>query len=493
MSRVIPYLKRRGNVFSFRIAVPSDLRNIIQLREFTKSLDTGDFALAVSRCLILAAQAKHAFYTLRKMKKEKKTDGGEFRIDYTVEINFDEFSRKKNLIVNAEPHEEEAATATAIALIQAANEMGLGKPLSAPAPSAEIMLYFVTTKFLEAYPSDKPEMLKKHNSCIPAFCEVIGDMPIKDLKRSHVKAFFDLLQKLPPRWSDIKRKNSLTILQVANQKHAQLIGEKTFTYTYKTSINQFLTWSKENFGEQGFPDITIATIRYEGDRKAGENKQRPFNRSELKRLFEGQELAAFAADPDQEHCYWLPMLGLFTGARVNELCQLNPQHDILEESHTGIWYLWITEETDSDILVKKSVKNSPSKRKVPIHSKLIEMGILGYVSKIKSSGERLLFPKWKPSKGKASAAAEKWFRGLLIKCNLRDKSLGANLVGMHAFRHTFSSTALNLGVDESAIVGHSNGASQVANGYRGELSLTNKQMLIEKIVFDLNFPKLDRL
>lgn len=329
-------------------------------------------------------------------------------------------------------------------------------------------------------------MLRKHEACIAAFCEVVGDMPVAELKRGKVKEFFDILQKLPPRWSDLKRKENLSIRQIASQKFDKCISEKTFEFTYKTSVNQFLSWAHENFAEEGFPEILIGKIEYSGEQKAGEKKQRAFQPTELKRLFEGAEMVEFAQDQSLAHFYWLPMVGLYTGARVNEICQLNPQHDILQDVSSGIWYLWMTEETAGDARIEKSLKNTASKRTVPIHSKLIECGFLQYVTRIKTSGDSLLFPKWKPSKGRASAEAEKWFRSHLVKCGLRDVKPGAQLVGMHAFRHTLSNAAMNAGVNESAIVGHSGDASSVAKGYRGDLLLANKQAIIEKITFDIS-------
>jgi hypothetical protein len=49
---------------------------------------------------------------------------------------------------------------------------------------------------------------------------------------------------------------------------------------------------------------------------------------ELKNLFEGAALAKIANTPRKVHQFWLPLVGLYTGARVNEICQLNPQTDI---------------------------------------------------------------------------------------------------------------------------------------------------------------------
>lgn len=68
---------------------------------------------------------------------------------------------------------------------------------------------------------------------------------------------------------------------------------------------------------------------------------------ELRRLFEGEEMRSFAAQPELAHCYWLPLIGLYTGARVNEVCQLNPQIHIRKEE--GIWFFERTEKSAGDM------------------------------------------------------------------------------------------------------------------------------------------------
>lgn len=47
---------------------------------------------------------------------------------------------------------------------------------------------------------------------------------------------------------------------------------------------------------------------------------------ETQRLAEA--LQPLTTDAKHVHEFWLPMLGLHTGARINEVCQLNPQTDI---------------------------------------------------------------------------------------------------------------------------------------------------------------------
>jgi integrase len=495
MSRTIPYLQRRGDAFGFRIAVPVDLRRFLTCRELTKSLETGDRLLAEPRCLALAARAKQLFRQLRQMTKNKSLQDSGTEVGYTVKFDFNSEGFAQSVEIVAEEHERAAVIETVAALrdVLTLPKIALntsGASARSPALSAADkppMLFDLTSKFLEKYPTKHEAMLKKHQACIPAFAEFIGNKPVSELRHAHIQEFFAVIQRLPPRWADIKRREGVSIREIAARQHSVLISGKTFGHTYKTSINQFLSWAKESYRDQGFPEITIDKIAYEGTRQNGEGKQRAFTPAELKRLFEGPEMVSFAKDGDLAHQCWLPAIGLYTGARVNEICQMNPQTDILQEPDSGIWYFWLTGETDGDENVRKRTKNAVSTRTVPIHSALIEMGFLSYFERVKQAGATLLFPKWAPSKGRASPEAEKWFRKFLFDTGLRDDAPGKRIVGMHAFRHTLSNAAFNAGVDESSIVGHmAKGVTSIALGYRGALAMKNQAALLEAITFDVD-------
>lgn len=72
MSTKSPYLQRRGDSFSFRIAVPSELRSIIGKREFVQTLQTTDKRIAVVKALMLAATAKQLFNELNGNMTDSK-------------------------------------------------------------------------------------------------------------------------------------------------------------------------------------------------------------------------------------------------------------------------------------------------------------------------------------------------------------------------------------------------------------------------------------
>ncbi len=69
-----------------------------------------------------------------------------------------------------------------------------------------------------------------------------------------------------------------------------------------------------------------------------------------------------------EAAYWLPLLALYTGARLEEVGQLR-RKDIKESD--GIWYISITDEAEG-----ASLKTHSSRRAIPIHPELLRLALL---------------------------------------------------------------------------------------------------------------------
>jgi site-specific recombinase XerD len=122
--------------------------------------------------------------------------------------------------------------------------------------------------------------------------------------------------------------------------------------------------------------------------------------------------------------YWLPVLALFTGARLEELAQLR-LGDIGEED--GIRFIHITPEAGR-------VKTS-TERRVPLHSALEALGFLRYVEHIRVSGADRLFPLLAVSEstGSRSDSWSKWFgRYRCGEVGIKDPR-----VVFHSLRHSF--------------------------------------------------------
>jgi integrase len=163
-----------------------------------------------------------------------------------------------------------------------------------------------------------------------------------------------------------------------------------------------------------------------------------------------------------EAAHWLPLLALFTGARLGELGQLHPS-DVKELD--GVPYLEITDEGDQDG-GQRSIKTESSRRRVPIHPELIACGFLEYVSEMRARKAKRLFPALvEDSAGRLTGNWSKWFgRYLRDAIGISDPKKT-----FHSFRHSFKDACREADIREDvhdALTGHSGGG--VGRAYGGE-------------------------
>ena len=85
--------------------------------------------------------------------------------------------------------------------------------------------------------------------------------------------------------------------------------------------------------------------------------------------------------------YWLPLLGLYHGNRLEEFAQLH-RSDVRCED--GIWYMDINDDD------QKQLKNDQSKRRVPVHPFVQELGFLEYVNSVATEPKGRIFPQLRP-------------------------------------------------------------------------------------------------
>lgn len=172
--------------------------------------------------------------------------------------------------------------------------------------------------------------------------------------------------------------------------------------------------------------------------------------------------------------FWLMPLGLFTGARLNELCQLRV-HDVIKDFH-GVDLISI-----NDNGFQKSLKNEQSRREIPISSKLIEMGFLGFVEERRKvdGNDALLFSELIfDEKHLYSRDPSRFFcgprtgEGFIGKCCPHTSTGGWNF---KSFRRSFAIRLERSGVPASTIaylLGHEGGAPEVTQQHYLEKPLS---------------------
>ena len=125
-------------------------------------------------------------------------------------------------------------------------------------------------------------------------------------------------------------------------------------------------------------------------------RMRVTDKGEARKDFDIDDLTALLAGPVHakgerpkgcggEAAYWLPLLALFMGARREELGQLRVS-DVRQapyvdgdDNRQQAWCIDITDTPDDGEGLANQVKNAASRRLIPLHPKLIELGFIGYV------------------------------------------------------------------------------------------------------------------
>ena len=152
--------------------------------------------------------------------------------------------------------------------------------------------------------------------------------------------------------------------------------------------------------------------------------------------------------------YWIPLLGLYTGARVGELCQLRVV-DVELSKHGA--FIRITEEPDGE-----TVETAAGVRRVPIHSELVRLGFLEYVEAIKKSDAVSLWPSMRTRRGKPGAYFSDWFNAFH-----KEATGNRNAPVFHELRHTVRAALHCAGVDGETIgriIDHETGLSEAEKG-----------------------------
>lgn len=183
----------------------------------------------------------------------------------------------------------------------------------------------------------------------------------------------------------------------------------------------------------------------------------PFERDELQRIFSAP---AFLGEREfkrkmGETGYWMPILGLYQGCRREELGQMTVG-DV--KSIDGIDCLVVTDLDDEGNLQadgSKQLKNKSSRRQLPLHPQVVDLGFLDYVERIRQQGHTHLFPNLKQRKdGKRTDDFGRAFSEFIRK----DLGIKNTSRVFHSFRNNFRDACREAGIDEEvsdALMGHS--------------------------------------
>lgn len=485
MSAVPSYLwLSRHSVFYFRIVVPEVLRPLFPCAEIRRSLQTRckREALIRGRELLLQVQRLYtqAFQGIRPCLDALR---GAWEAGGKRVASWASWLRQQQLVEmvasgltpQGQPRaDSEGGQGEVIGSLQKPRRASTGvfpapsMGLVPDAPSASPRFSKVVDECLEQQEREgvSTKTIDDKRSVAALLVRIIGDLPVDLISRQDARKFRETALKLPPRLNQLPDGQSLEeVIKTATST----ISLTTFN-NYVKNLTTFFTYAiREGYCERNPFD----GLRVKQRGKVSEERS-VFTEEDLRRLFSKEVYASVSSSKPNQ--YWLPLLGLYTGARLNELCQL-----YLDDVVTinGVDCLHIRASRPD-----QKLKTASSERLVPIHSKLKALGFIEFIQKQRAAGHQRVFPELTCHKKHGyGAAPSKWFTRVREQLGFRD---GEGQKDFHSFRHTIADHLKQKGISEALVgglLGHQTGGitfSRYGKDFRPEVLAP----VVEAVDFD---------
>ena len=169
------------------------------------------------------------------------------------------------------------------------------------------------------------------------------------------------------------------------------------------------------------------------------DKRLPFSTAQLRAIFatplytgcldDGNGYATPGTSRPRNARFWIPLVSMHCGLRLNEACQLDVSDVRLIEE---IACFVITERSESNTTDKR-LKTASSERVVPVHPELLSLGFMEFVAGRRHAGEAKLFGEvGLGATGYRSTTFSAWFARFAAKAGAASRK-----TCFHSLRHGF--------------------------------------------------------
>jgi len=297
----------------------------------------------------------------------------------------------------------------------------------------------------------KIKEIESDKRIVEEFIEIVGDIDFSTITKNEVSHYIDVQTKLPPNRKKSPKYRDLSINEVMKLKLSQKEIQTP------QNINKRIT-KLSVFGNWGVRQGLLITNPFSGMKfsvKKQPHTRQPFTTDELRKIFKPETYLKwtihfshpYRKDRVSNHLpyYWIFLLGIFSGMRTNEMCQILLSQVKKEK---GIWFIFIEDSEETKVKTENAI------RKVPVHPQLIDLGFVDYVTAQKKSKRGRLF--WELSEdrdGFASHVSRHYNQRFLPAVGVWKKYTKV----LYCTRHTFINKLYSEMVDENVIkvlVGH---------------------------------------
>lgn len=364
-----------------------------------------------------------------------------------------------------------------------------GKPIHTPLPVEPLKLPESDegSKLRDAYrawkvqqkPADKTA--EEYGVYVERFIAINGNLSIRSITKKHVLAYRDGLSLFPRNVpTDLREASVEAIQEWAAKNRAKLLSRSTINDKAIGAISAILTVA---LNHDEIPSNPCAGTKFK--LKEGETiKRQPYADQDLEKLLasavfaKGTRYSAGGGEAQK----WLPLISMYSGARLEEIGQLRTA-DIRSED--GLHYFDM-ETIDDTPGQETRRKTKSSRRKVPIHQRLIDLGLPAYVAAQRKAGAVRLFPVLTPYRGKITHGFSKWWGRYARKFIPAEENKT-----FHSFRHRvtdqFRNQAKPLYAVMQEVLGHD--VSDTTSGYGSGFDLPTLNSAVQALDYG---PKIEK-
>ena len=318
------------------------------------------------------------------------------------------------------------------------------------APGSEMSVDQMINAFLNDPSRSKrsPKKALEYGLAFVILREIVGaNESAVEITRDHCRRMRDLLCRLPT--NSTKRYPGLTLIETAQRADRDDLRRisPTTINGYLTKIGTLFRWAvRERYMDDNPAEGLQVSIK--GVRK--NELRKPFSEDQLKLIFSAplytgclNDAAGYAISGPKivrGTRFWVPLIALYSGLRLNEICQLHTSDVITINKIKCINVNDDTESTDNP----KRLKSAAAKRIVPVHNELLNIGLENYFERSNRRGNERLFPDLRrDTRGYYSDALQKWFSRFLDKSKAKRER-----TSFHSFRHNFRDALRRAGISE---------------------------------------------
>jgi integrase len=428
--------KRKAALAGGLLAMQEHVARLDALRGTTKE---------ANRLAVINAEYHRVDSVLDKMLPQLmafRDDGSDLNSEYMQllqDVSALSLSRQHQeaIAAHATAHQaEKHALADFVSTIVARAPVSEPKPVAPTPPLSATIEDFARFKRAQGKWTVKTEA--ENRAGYELFKLIVGNKPLADIDDDAIVTYLETLKKLPPNINNAPAYVGKSVDEIIALSPETTMAARTINKNVER-VSSLFKWAmgKKKYGVTRNPAAGMSVD------ESGGAKRQPFTRADLAALFSSEEFTSRQfLNP---YAYWLMPMGLFTGARLGELCQLYLTDFV---DHNGVQCIDVSDQEEGQRL-----KNTNAKRLVPVHSRLIELGLLRYVDHLREIGVTRLFPELNERRDGFAQAASNWFQRHKKKCGIDGKHTKV----FHSFRHSFISALLDDEVPEHAvaqIVGH---------------------------------------